>query len=249
MDLWILKVQKGISTRGRKMNVPKCIFLILFLALLLAGCDLQAPMTPADRPTLESPLVPPTPPITPTAGPASTPALLPPEGSEAITKETVLHAEIQPEADEILATASPTTDNSTGDNSTSDNDPTVPPPPSLSPEPAQEACSINTSWPAHIVVYGDTLFNIAVRTGTTVESLKQANCLTSDMIFRGQPLRVPRLPPANTPTPTPTSSPTPSGTPTATNTPVTPSVTPATATPTPCNPSNDPSCDNGDIEG
>jgi LysM repeat protein len=44
------------------------------------------------------------------------------------------------------------------------------------------------------VTEGDTLFGIAVRFGTTVETLKQLNNLTSDMLTLGQDLLVPAAP-------------------------------------------------------
>jgi LysM repeat protein len=75
--------------------------------------------------------------------------------------------------------------------------------------PTQPACVPNTAWQIYFVQRGDTLANIASRSGTTVAALMQANCLTNpDLIFVGQALRVPRQPVIITPTapqtPTPT---------------------------------------------
>lgn len=75
--------------------------------------------------------------------------------------------------------------------------------------PTQPACIPNTTWPIYFVRQGDTLANIASRSGTTVAALIQANCLTNpDVILVGQALRVPRQPVIITPTvprtPTPT---------------------------------------------
>jgi hypothetical protein len=96
-------------------------------------------------------------------------------------------------------------------------------------------------WPSYHVRPGDTLFSLASAIGSSVTELVSANCLTSDYIYAGQVLYVPRLlsntissTPTNTPTTTPTSTETPSPTPTATQTPTataTPSQTP-TSTPT-----------------
>jgi LysM repeat protein len=56
-------------------------------------------------------------------------------------------------------------------------------------------CTPKYSWPIYIVQRGDTLYSIAGRTGTTVAALQTANCLYSDKIWAGMPLRVPKLPP------------------------------------------------------
>ncbi|RMF52453.1 MAG: LysM domain-containing protein [Chloroflexota bacterium] len=67
--------------------------------------------------------------------------------------------------------------------------------------PTQPLCVPNTAWPIYFVRQGDTLANIAARSGTTVAALVQANCLTNpDVIFVGQALRVPRQPAIITPT-------------------------------------------------
>jgi LysM repeat protein len=56
----------------------------------------------------------------------------------------------------------------------------------------------------YVVQPGDTLFSLARDTGTTIQQLLQANCLTnSNYIVVGQSLYVPRLPPTKTPTPLP----------------------------------------------
>jgi len=53
----------------------------------------------------------------------------------------------------------------------------------------------------YIVQPNDTLFSLATRTGTTVPQLKQANCLTGDLLYVGQRLYLPFLPPTPTPIP------------------------------------------------
>lgn len=97
----------------------------------------------------------------------------------------------------------------------------------FTPFPTSIPCGPPIGWVTYIVKPGDTLSSIARATGTTVEMLKFANCLVSDVIKAGQPLFVPRLP-----VPTPTRTPFPTFTPTSTST-VTPSTTP---TPTPTTP-------------
>lgn len=71
--------------------------------------------------------------------------------------------------------------------------------PTLQPTPGQlvvnPACTPRADWQTYRVVPGDTLSGIAVRTGSTVEALAQANCLTDkNIISVGQPLRVPVMP-------------------------------------------------------
>jgi hypothetical protein len=56
-------------------------------------------------------------------------------------------------------------------------------------------CVPYTTWPVYTVVAGDTLGQIAQRTGATLQQLTTANCLASaELIYVGQRLYVPRLP-------------------------------------------------------
>ncbi|MBI5961420.1 MAG: LysM peptidoglycan-binding domain-containing protein, partial [Chloroflexi bacterium] len=73
--------------------------------------------------------------------------------------------------------------------------------------PTQVNCAPYTLWPVYVVALGDTLGEIATRTGTTVNQLMQANCLIDpELIYEGQALYVPRIPatqiPAASATPT-----------------------------------------------
>ena len=63
---------------------------------------------------------------------------------------------------------------------------TPPPQPSYSPPPQPPATSRS-----HTVARGDTLWNISQRYGTTVNAIKSANGLSSDLIVIGQTLRIP----------------------------------------------------------
>jgi LysM repeat protein len=69
------------------------------------------------------------------------------------------------------------------------------------PPPSVRPCVPRTSWPVYIVQRGDTLYALAMATGSSVNELMLANCLPDSLIIAGQPLYVPRLP-VRTPTPT-----------------------------------------------
>ena len=89
--------------------------------------------------------------------------------------------------------------------------PTSTQPPTNTDLPTVTSCVMRFDWLTYRVKRGDTLFSIALATGSTVRELKEANCLVSDVIIAGQSLHVPRLPiePTDTYTQTsPTDSPT-----------------------------------------
>ena len=93
-------------------------------------------------------------------------------------------------------------------------------------------------WSDYRVQPGDTLYSLAIASGSTINELMLANCLPDDRINYGQILYVPRLPIktfTSTPSPTVTNTPTTTASPSQTpmNTPITPSATP---TPTSTNP-------------
>ena len=61
-------------------------------------------------------------------------------------------------------------------------------------------CVPRTDWMTYTVLNGDTLSQLATRTGTTVEALVHANCLDNPNLLEvGAQLRVPRFPVNNTP--------------------------------------------------
>ena len=123
------------------------------------------------------------------------------------------------------------------------------PPVLVTPTPLPP-CGPPPGWVQYVVQPGDTLTSLAARTGTTVNAVAQANCLTRYVVRAGQVVWLPFLPPPPPPTATPlptlppTATFTPQATftatsqpPTATHTPL-PSDTPTswpteTATPTP----------------
>jgi LysM repeat protein len=66
----------------------------------------------------------------------------------------------------------------------------------------------------YVVRWGDTLYSIAIRFGTTVDAIKAANGLTSDLLTVGQELIIPGATTTPTATPTaPTPTPIPGGSP------------------------------------
>ncbi len=91
--------------------------------------------------------------------------------------------------------------------------------------PVLPPCGPPPYWIVYTVQYGDTLYSLATRTGTTVYTVMQANCLNNTYIYAGQPLYLPTYPvmpptatamptmiPTNTPPMTSTVTATPTGT-------------------------------------
>ncbi|MBN8621431.1 MAG: LysM peptidoglycan-binding domain-containing protein [Anaerolineae bacterium] len=73
----------------------------------------------------------------------------------------------------------------------------IPPSATTLPPTVAVACNPRTDWPQYRVVAGDTVSNLAERTGTTLSVLVEANCLrNASLITVGQTLRLPRLPSA-----------------------------------------------------
>jgi LysM repeat protein len=81
-------------------------------------------------------------------------------------------------------------------------------PTASSPTPSGTPCGQPPGWVIYVVRPGDTLFLLSVRYGVSMDSLRLANCLTSDDVFSGQrlwvpfALPVPTSPPAVTPSAT-----------------------------------------------
>jgi LysM repeat protein len=100
--------------------------------------------------------------------------------------------------------------------------------------PTRIACGPPAWWTQYVVRSGETMFALALRHGTTVYAIMQANCLDSTRLIAGRaiylPPRVVTLPtvgaPTGTASATATASLTPTNTPSSTPS-VTPSVTPS----------------------
>jgi FOG: LysM repeat len=60
--------------------------------------------------------------------------------------------------------------------------------------PISIICVKSFYWPTYLVQAGDWLSSIAAATGTSVNALMVANCLSNDRIYAGQVLYVPRPP-------------------------------------------------------
>jgi LysM repeat protein len=108
-----------------------------------------------------------------------------------------------------------------------------------SPTPRSYPCGPPLGWVVYIVRPGDTLYSLSLRFRVGIDTIRRANCLDSYVIYVGQALYLPPLPPTRTLTPTPSRTPTPLYTPTPTYIPMlTPTPTPiptqfATATSSP----------------
>lgn len=94
---------------------------------------------------------------------------------------------------------------------------------------ATPVCERPENWVVYTVKPGEVLFNLALETGSTVEEVKQINCLTSNILSIGQKLWLPFLPPS--PTPTVTNTPLPTPRPRRTSVPTKTPPPPPTATP------------------
>ncbi|HIP71928.1 MAG TPA: LysM peptidoglycan-binding domain-containing protein, partial [Anaerolineae bacterium] len=105
--------------------------------------------------------------------------------------------------------------------------PAAPPPP---PPP----CGPPAHWVRYMVQYGDTLYALARRTGSTVYAIMQANCMSSTTLYAGQTIYLRVYPAApTTPPPIPSATPLPTMTAVPTNTPIpTPTDTPIPVPPT-----------------
>jgi LysM repeat protein len=75
----------------------------------------------------------------------------------------------------------------------------LPAPPAL-PTPPPTRCVPNPplGWVAYVVQAGDTLFGLAIRHGTSLAYIQQVNCLPGTVLFAGQHLYLPYIPPTAT---------------------------------------------------
>ncbi|NPA93389.1 MAG: LysM peptidoglycan-binding domain-containing protein [Chloroflexi bacterium] len=108
----------------------------------------------------------------------------------------------------------------------------VPPLPTNQPTATLTAtpnCGPPPGWVVHIVQPKENLFRISLAYRVSLNTLREVNCLTGNLIYVGQRLWVPNVP-TSTPLASPTPQPAPTATPSPTATP-TPLAT-ATATPT-----------------
>lgn len=97
-----------------------------------------------------------------------------------------------------------------------------------SPTPRSYPCGPPLGWVVYIVRPRDTLYSLSLRFRVGIDTIRRANCLDSYVIYVGQALYLPHLPPTPTLTPTPSHTPPPLYTPTPTHIPMlTPTPTPA----------------------
>jgi len=123
--------------------------------------------------------------LTPSATPSPTPTLVP-----------TMPPQVESPLPEITATSAPPT------KAASPTPPTPPP------------CVPPADWGIHIVQEGNTLFSLASRYGTDVDTLMWVNCLNTFTVFVGQHLYVPGpFATATVPTPVPTATAAPTRTP------------------------------------
>jgi LysM repeat protein len=107
------------------------------------------------------------------------------EGTPTLT--TTPEAEVSPTA---IPSMTPTTEVEASPTATSEPGATATATPTEEPEPTATTAP-STSGFDYVVQAGDTLWGLALRFGTTVEAIKQANGLASDTIYKGQTLTMP----------------------------------------------------------
>ncbi|MBK8901095.1 MAG: LysM peptidoglycan-binding domain-containing protein [Anaerolineaceae bacterium] len=94
------------------------------------------------------------------------------------------------------------------------------PNPAAAPVPTPP-CGPPPSWRHYVVQHGETMFRLALRSGTSIAAILNANCLTSTNLLAGQRIFLPPMgavPPTAVATPTNTATATATATPTATTT-------------------------------
>lgn len=160
------------------MMIGRRLFYLSFL-LLVIGCRENGGPTSTPMLNLPTLVVPKTPvstaiPAQPAAQPLETIAPVP---------------TAQPSPTSVPASPTPTTqvDSPTATSS-------VPTPaPTAIPQPTP--CQPNQNWAIYMVQVNDTLSALGQSTGVSVEEIQRANCLAGTMIFAGQPLYLPFVPP------------------------------------------------------
>lgn len=94
------------------------------------------------------------------------------------------------------------------------------PNPAATPAPTP-VCGPPSSWVQYMVRRGETMFSLALRSGTSIAAILNANCLTNTNLQAGQIIFLPPMgavPPTAVPTATPTNTATATATSTATST-------------------------------
>jgi LysM repeat protein len=158
---------------------PSLVFVfVLILVVLVVGCTRQQP-TGREVTTVA--------PAAPAAAPSATAVVAAPTPTlRATTIATQPTATPTPTSSFSELTASPEPGPADSAETAETPVPTVAP----TPEPAAPTTT-TTQGTTYIVRWGDTLFSIAQRFGTTVDAIKAANGLTSDFIIVGQELIIP----------------------------------------------------------
>ena len=151
----------------RRSPVLIAVF-ILALTLAVVGCTQQRPPGRAAA-TPAAVAAPSTTVVVPTAGVSGAPSPTPTLKATTIATQPTA-TPTSSALSELVAEATPTPAAAT-------------PAPTATPQP--------TTGTSYTVRWGDTLFSIARRFGTTVEAIKEANDLSSDLIIVGQKLTIP----------------------------------------------------------
>jgi len=162
------------------MNIRMVVF--AFLVLFLVGCGSTAVPTPTPIPTVPTSI----PPLEATStAPVVTPTMGTP--TSAVTEQTV--------TSDVTVTPQPTSTPTSGMQMTIvlDGQPTA--------APTSGYCQHPQNWVVYTVQVSDTLSSLGQRTGTNWQQIQAANCLIGTVIFAGQTLYLPFVPPPVTPLP------------------------------------------------
>jgi LysM repeat protein len=167
------------------------VLVTVFGGVLLAVMD-TGQMATVASPTTEAVALP-----SPTDAKEQVIITLPTAEPQPTAVPTVEPKATETETPEAEPTASPTAEPT--DEPTAEPTQTSTPEPSNTPEVILERCTPPEDWIPYTVRYGDTLFFLTRRAGVDLDTVREANCLTSDELYSGNILYLPTAPAQPTP--------------------------------------------------
>lgn len=122
----------------------------------------------------------------PSLTPTSTPA--PTEGVVTISLPSPSPLPPSPSSPDVTPTQGPTAE------PTAEPTMTPEPQPSATPEVILESCTPPAGWVPYTVRLGDTLFSLSRQSGVSLDEVREANCLSSDVLYPGSVLYLRTVP-------------------------------------------------------